>query len=178
MGARRKRKHGPAQDLAASFSDGGTPETRAQGHAERFYSGTGEERWRTTVQVRIDLLRALKIITHREFEAGNRLRNDHHLAGMCPRVCGNPDSTGGSGRVWGEFSERQLAARERFNKALGALTASQSEVLIWVVLHDATLDYVGARRGGISARARRRVGGEFVREALSLLADTYGLPED
>lgn len=175
--SRAKSKRVAALQLDAGGSDLGTPETRAQGAAVVYYTGTpggGQFRQaRVTRQMRVDALRSLGVINHTQHEAGERLHNDIHLAGLRPRVTVNLLSSGGGG---GEgMTDRAAAAHQRVIRALSAVNADDCEVLTWVIWWELGTVYVGRRLGARSERSARDLGSVRVREALDSLSVFYGI---
>lgn len=162
--------------------DLGTPETRRQGNAELFYTTDPEtkrteRRARITNQFAIDRLRIHKVITHRQFEAGNRLKNDWYLAKLTARVTCNLLGAGG-GAGAGEMSDMSIGARQRVRNALGKLRHHEMRVVIWVCWFDKMSEWVGRRLGANCERSAKEHGADAIRSALAALADVYGMPDD
>lgn len=159
-------------------SDLGTPEARRHGMAELFYSTDPNtkqtvRRARVTVQVKLDYLRAIKTISHGEFEAGDRFRGDYHLAGLMPRVTVNLAATGGGGAH--DISDRSVDALARVRSALSALSADDCQVAIWLLVWDCDARYIGNMLGGVCKRSQIQIGVEAIHSALMSLADFYGI---
>lgn len=164
------------------LTDLGTPETRRNGSAELFYSTDPEtkrteRRARVTNQFAIDRLRVFKAISHREFEAGNRLKNDWYLAKLTARVtCNLLGAGGGAGAA--EMSDMSIGARQRVRNALGKLSQDDMRVVVWVCWFDKMSEWVGRKLGCMSTSMAKECGTLAIRRALSALADVYGLPDD
>lgn len=116
------------------------------------------------------------LISEHQYEAGDRLRRDFTLARMDPRV--TTDWTlalapGGARRAGADFadaSDRVLAARERFAKALTAVGPGLGDVLLAVCCHLEGLE--DAERG---LGWPRRAGKVVLQIALDRLAAHYGM---
>ena len=115
-------------------------------------------------------------LTDRQFDAGEKLRGDYERASLGPRITmgWNPEPRGKGRRGPAEHldpSERQLAAKQRFDGALAALGGELSDIA-WRVVCDGQ-SMAGAERGlGWPARSGKLV----LRIALDRLAGFYRLP--
>lgn len=117
------------------------------------------------------------LISQHEFEAGERLRADFHLAAMSPRVTVDWSAVGsGHGRHRTaptgalELSERVAAARDRVRRALGAVGPELAGILVDVCCHLKGLE-LAERAAGWPPRAGKVV----LKLALGCLARHYGL---
>lgn len=107
-----------------------------------------------------------------QFAAGEKLRRDFTLAQLTPRLGVNWDApvvSGGRGAGGDSISDIAMAARQRFNKALGAAGPALSDLLFDVCCHLASLEQVEDARGW--ARRSARV---VLKIALDRLAAHYG----
>jgi len=107
-----------------------------------------------------------------QFAAGEKLRRDFTLAQLTPRMGVNWDApvvSGSRGAGEGSISDIAMAARQRFNKALGAAGPALSDLLFDVCCHLASLEQVEDARGW--ARRSARV---VLKIALDRLAAHYG----
>jgi hypothetical protein len=108
-----------------------------------------------------------------QFAAGEKLRRDFTLAQLTPRMGVNWDApvvSGSRGTGEGGISDIAMAARQRFNKALGAAGPALSDLLFDVCCHLSSLEQVEDARGW--ARRSARV---VLKIALDRLAAHYGL---
>ena len=108
-----------------------------------------------------------------QFAAGEKLRRDFTLAQLTPRMGVNWDApvvSGSRGAGEGNISDIAMAARQRFNKALGAAGPALSDLLFDVCCHLSSLEQVEDARGW--ARRSARV---VLKIALDRLASHYGL---
>ena len=112
----------------------------------------------------------------RQFDAGEKLRLDYERASIGPRVTmgWNPEPRAKGRRGPAEHldpTELQLAAKQRFDGAIGALGGDLADIA-WRVICDGQ-SVPGAERGlGWPARSGKLV----LRIALDRLADYYRLP--
>ena len=116
-------------------------------------------------------LRARGMVDARQFEAGERLRADYETARIGPRVTAHWGQVKVDGR--GEMLDptlAQIAARRRFDAAIGAAGRGLGDVL-WRVICAGESVPLAERALGWPARAGRLVLGL----ALDRLADHYGL---
>jgi hypothetical protein len=107
-----------------------------------------------------------------QFAAGEKLRRDFTLAQLTPRMGVNWDApvvSGSRGGGEGSISDIAMAARQRFNQALGAAGPALSDLLFDVCCHLASLEQVEDARGW--ARRSARV---VLKIALDRLAAHYG----
>jgi hypothetical protein len=119
-------------------------------------------------------LRAHKMVDARQFEAGERLRGDYERAAIAPRVTmpWGPHVTGGGGSGSGALdpTHAQIAAKRRFDAAVGAVGPGLNDVLWRVVCAGESLP-VAEKTLGWPARSGRIV----LTLALDRLAGHYGL---
>lgn len=114
-------------------------------------------------------------VSARQFEAGERLRRDYEMAALGPRVTMRWDAAPASGGRRGP-SERldpgtaQLAARRRFDSAVGSAGPGLADILWRVVCAGEGLT-AAERALGWPSRAAKLVLGF----ALDRVADHYGL---
>ncbi|WP_267397736.1 DUF6456 domain-containing protein [Sphingomonas sp. GC_Shp_5] len=116
-------------------------------------------------------LKARGLVSARQFEAGERLRGDYETASLGPRVtmrwAPRVDGEGGGGL---DPSTAQIAAKRRFDAAIGAAGAGLADILWRVVCAGEGLP--AAEKGlGWPARAGRLV----LTLALDRVADHYRL---
>lgn len=120
-------------------------------------------------------LRSRGKVDARQFEAGERLRGDYETAALGPRVTMRWDATPAAPR--GGAAEHldpttaQIAAKRRFDAAVGAAGRGLSDILWRVVCAGEGLP-AAERALGWPARAGKLVLGI----ALDRVADHYGLP--
>ncbi len=180
-GKKKKSGGGIGLNRAERQTDLGTPEARRHGCADVFYardpdSGAIVKRARVTVQVTIDRLLILKTITHRQWQAGDRLRTDIWLAGLVPRVTVNLLATGGGGQH--DIPDRQADAHQREKEALRSLSDRLRRVVMLLLVSGEGVESIGRRMGWSSARSARRNGQRLLCEALDALADFYGIARE
>lgn len=76
---------------------------------------------------------ARKLISHRQFAAGEALRSDYERAALSPGVTMRWDASGvkapRSGGIAPDRSDRQIAAKARFDAALAAAGPGLSDIL-------------------------------------------------
>ena len=117
-------------------------------------------------------LKARGLVTSRQFEAGERLRADYETASIAPSVTmrwgGARVDGGGAGGL--DPTIAQIAARRRFDAAIGAAGPGLGDVLWRVVCANEALP-VAERELGWPARAGRLV----LTLALDRVAAHYGL---
>ncbi|MEO5867673.1 MAG: DUF6456 domain-containing protein [Sphingomonas sp.] len=117
-------------------------------------------------------LRSRGLVDARQFEAGERLRGDYERASLAPRVTIRWDGArvdgGGHGAL--DPATAQIAAKQRFDAATGAVGRGLGDVLWRVVCAGEGLP-VAERALGWPARSGKLVLGL----ALDRLADHYGL---
>lgn len=120
------------------------------------------------------------LIDTAQFEAGERLRKDFHLAQMEPRVTMSwtVTSSTGSGRTRGPsdpiaITDRALAARDRVNRALAAVGPELAGILVDVCCCFQGLESTEKRAGW-----PRRSAKVILLLALTRLARHYGLKPD
>lgn len=121
-------------------------------------------------------LRSRALITARQFDAGEQLRTDWERAQLSPSVTMRWDAapTGRGGRDPAdpaEATERQLAAKRRFETAVAAAGAGLADIL-WRIVCAGEGMREAERALGWPARAGRLVLGL----ALDRLADHYRMP--
>jgi hypothetical protein len=107
-----------------------------------------------------------------QFAAGEKLRREFTLAQLTPRMGVNWDApvvSGSRGAGSDSISDIAMAARQRFNKALGAAGPALSDLLFDVCCHLAPLERVEDARGWA-----RRSGRVVLKIALDRLATHYG----
>jgi hypothetical protein len=119
-----------------------------------------------------------RMITARQFEAGERLRADFLMAGSAPRTTMNWDGVGGGGTRGApaqpsDPGAAQLSARQRFEQAAEAAGSGLTSVLWRVICMGEGLETT-ERALGWPARAGKVVLGL----ALDRLAEHYRLPEE
>ena len=116
------------------------------------------------------------LITDEQFAAGERLRADYWFAGLSPRVTANwsvvaPCSRGGGGGfTQGDLADNVLAARERVNRALGAVGPELSSILVDVCCHLRGLERIERDNCWVARSAK-----VVLQLALTSLARHYGL---
>ena len=141
--------------------------------AERAVPGTAR---RVTVNLGespLGWLRAHKMVDARQFEAGERLRGDYERAAIAPGVTMRwvPHVTGGGGGGDAlDPTHAQIAAKRRFDAAVGAVGPGLNDVLWRVVCAGEALP-VAEKALGWPVRAGRVV----LTLALDRLAGHYGL---
>lgn len=117
-------------------------------------------------------LRSRGLVNLRQFEAGERLRADYETASLAPRVtmrwAARVDGGGGEGL---DPTMAQIAAKRRFDAAIGAAGAGLADIL-WRVVCAGEGMPVAEKALGWPARAGRLV----LTFALDRVADHYGLP--
>jgi hypothetical protein len=107
-----------------------------------------------------------------QFAAGEKLRRDFTLGQLTPRMGVNWEAlvvSGSRGAGSDSISDIAMAARQRFNKALGAAGPALSDLLFDVCCHLASLEQVEDARGW--ARRSARV---VLKIALDRLTTHYG----
>ena len=120
-------------------------------------------------------LRARGKVDARQYEAGERLRDDYEMAALGPRVTmrwdAAPARRGGasSGRL--DPTEAQIAAKRRFDAAIAAAGRGLADIL-WRVICAGESVPVAEKALAWPARAGRLV----LTLALDRLADHYRLP--
>jgi hypothetical protein len=138
-------------------------------------AGAAEDGARVAVHVGESPLARLKhrgLIDGVQFAAGEKLRRDFTLGQLTPRMGVNWDApvvSGSRGGGEGGIGDIAMAARQRFNKALGAAGPALSDLLFDVCCHLASLEQVEDARGW--ARRSARV---VLKIALDRLAAHYG----
>lgn len=141
--------------------------------AERAVPGRAR---RVTVNVSespLGWLRAHKMVDARQFEAGERLRGDYERAAIAPGVTMRwvtHVTGGGGGGDALDPTHAQIAAKRRFDAAVGAVGPGLNDVLWRVVCAGEALP-VAEKALGWPARAGRVV----LTLALDRLAGHYGL---
>lgn len=117
------------------------------------------------------------LISEAEFQAGERLRADFTKAGLTARITadwslapGTAPKGGGARAGQLEITDMRLAARQRFARAMDAVGAGLSDVLISVCCHLQGLE--DAERG---LGWPQRSGKVVLKIALGRLAEHYGL---
>ena len=114
-------------------------------------------------------------LNDRQVEAGERLRRDFESAALSPSVTsawsGLPVGRGRRAPKDLDPTERQLAARRRFNKAVTAMGSNLADVTVRTCCFLEGLEEV-ERSQGWPVRSGKVV----LRIALDTLADHYGLP--
>ena len=117
------------------------------------------------------------LISQAQFDAGEKLRADFTLAQMTPRLTASLDaqhggsrSARGSGPAGIEITDRAMAARQRFYRALDAVGPGLSEPLVDVCCYLDGLEDAERRMGW-----PQRAGKVVLAIALERLADHYGL---
>ncbi|TPG20337.1 hypothetical protein EAH87_07435 [Sphingomonas koreensis] len=141
-------------------------------------SGKGARRRSVTVNLAespLSWLKARGKVDARQYEAGERLRGDYETASLGPRVTMRWDAAPGGTR--GNPAERldptmaQIAAKRRFDEAVGAAGPGLSDILWRVVCAGEGLP-IAERALGWPARAGKLV----LCLALDRVADHYRLP--
>ena len=123
-------------------------------------------------------LYARKLVSQRQFEAGEMLRRDYDRAALAPRITMSWDvSRIGSGRVLGnngvpDATDAQLSAKRRFHAAIGHAGAGLADILWRVVCAGEALP-VAEKGLGWPARSGRLV----LTLALDRIADYHRLPK-
>lgn len=148
--------------------DPATIDSREQpiGRTKRNLSGTPLDRYRQRGG-----------IDERQWRAGDRLRADHFLAGLQPRVVQSYSlgASGGGEAAWQiPASERQAVARARLRHALAAVGPRLASILLAVVCHERPAGGIGGDFGR-SGRNAEVAGMTLLALALDVLADGYGL---
>lgn len=120
-------------------------------------------------------LLARGMIDQRQFDAGEKLRADWERANLAPSITMRWDFTAKSSAVRGngdhlEPSERQAAARQRFDAAITALGRDLNDIA-WRVICSGEAMPVAEKALGWPVRSGRLV----LRMALDRLADFYRL---
>lgn len=117
------------------------------------------------------------MLSHEQFEAGERLRRDYTFAAMGPRVTASWSALAPSGhrqrgtpQGFSGLRDDVLAAKERVWKALEAAGDELSDVLVEVCCHLRGVEAVERMKGW-----PRRSGKVVLQLALSRLARHYGL---
>jgi hypothetical protein len=120
-----------------------------------------------------------KLLSPQQVDAGERLRSDFTFSGLTPRLTVNWDAIGpgSAGRrpspgAGLELSDRVVAARQRFDRALSAVGPELAGILIDVCCHLKGIE-IAERAAGWPVRSGRIVLGL----ALSALARHYGIVE-
>lgn len=121
-------------------------------------------------------LLARAMIDRRQFDAGEKLRGDWERANLSPSITMRWDAAPRSGNRRGgidhlEPSERQAAARQRFDAAMEALGRDLNDIA-WRVICSGDSMPVAEKALGWPVRSGRLV----LRMALDRLADFYRLP--
>jgi len=142
---------------------------------ERTVGGTQRRVTVNTGESPLGWLRARGMIDARQFEAGERLRNDYERASLGPSVTmrwdAAPTAKGRRGAdIGGDPTTAQLSAKRRFDAAVTALGPGLSDVA-WRVICAGDALPVAEKALGWPARAGRIV----LTLALDRLADGYGL---
>jgi hypothetical protein len=117
-------------------------------------------------------------ISQAELDAGEQFRHDYELAQLEPATTANwqaflrPSKRRGAGipQVQADLSNRALAAKQRFNKAVDALGSELSPIAVEVCCLTNGLEAAERRLG-----YARRSGKLVLRNALRKLARHYGL---
>lgn len=141
-------------EVAVGADDRGTPERRQHDAFERVDVLVGGELRRVakvSTQTPLDRYRRRAEISEEQWRAGERLRQDFILASLNQRVTAAYEERrrGGSD----DWSERRLAARERFVAALRAVGTVLSPVLMHVSCLDGRASDWAASRGHRGRRA-------------------------
>lgn len=121
-------------------------------------------------------LLARGLIDQRQFDAGEKLRSDWELANLSPSLTMRWDPAPRSGARRGsedhlEPTERQAAARQRFDAAITALGRDLNDIA-WRVICSGEAMPMAEKALGWPVRSGRLV----LRMALDRLADFYRLP--
>lgn len=158
-----------------------TPERMAKAGLDQVEVGVASLTQRV-VDAPLDRLWKVGAISRREFEAGERYRNDAYLAQIDPSPpTVDPNRAGGGfgPRTPSAFASQAIAdARERW-RHIGRRIPERS--LVWSILYlglvrEQSLEDIGealfARRGHEGARAAAQAG---LRVALAALADQYSM---
>lgn len=143
--------------------------------------GTGGRRPARSVTVNLaesplGWLLARSMIDHRQFDAGEKLRADWERANLAPSITMRWDAAPRSGGFRGggdhlEPTERQAAARQRFDAAMTALGRDLNDIA-WRVICSGEAMPMAEKALGWPVRSGRLV----LRMALDRLADFYRLP--
>lgn len=120
-------------------------------------------------------LRARGLVDARQFEAGERLREDYEMAALGPRVTMRWDAApaaqrGGMPHRGLDPTTAQIAAKRRFDAAVGAAGPGLADILWRVICAGETVP-VAEKALGWPARAGRLV----LTLALDRVASHYGL---
>lgn len=121
-------------------------------------------------------LRARGMVDARQFEAGERLRDDYEMAALGPRVTMQWDAApaarrGGAPAQRSDPTTAQIAANQRFDAAIAATGRGLSDIL-WRVICAGESVPAAEKALAWPARAGRLV----LTLALDRLADHYRLP--
>lgn len=121
-------------------------------------------------------LLARGLVDQRQFDAGEKLRSDWERASLAPSITMRWDAAPRSGSSRGsadhlEPTERQAAARQRFDAAIAALGRDLNDIA-WRVICSGEAMPVAEKALGWPVRSGRLV----LRMALDRLADFYRLP--
>lgn len=121
-------------------------------------------------------LLARGLVDQRQFDAGEKLRSDWERANLAPSITMRWDAAPRTGRFRGnadhlEPTERQAAARQRFDAAIAALGRDLNDIA-WRVICSGEAMPVAEKALGWPVRSGRLV----LRMALDRLADFYRLP--
>ncbi len=117
-------------------------------------------------------LKARGLVDGVQFAAGEKLRRDFTLGQLTPRMGVNweaPVVSGGRGAGADRISDIALAARQRLNKALGAVGPGLADLLFDVCCHLTVLERAEDARGWA-----KRSGRVVLKIALDRLAAHYG----
>lgn len=105
-----------------------------------------------------------------QYQAGDRFREDHEKGGLAPRT--TPSYTERvDTSIRHDLSPAQMKARDRWHKAVRHLGEIGASVAVAVCCNNITAEAWAKSRG-----ERREYGMGRLREALTDLADVYGIP--
>ncbi len=118
-------------------------------------------------------MRARRLVTAAQYQAGDRLRGDFTLAHMMPRLCADlsaPISSGPRGAKTPPLAENVIAAKQRFRLAMSSVGPGLSDLLFEVCCHLRGLESIENANAwpNRSAKVVLQIG-------LDLLAAHYGI---
>jgi hypothetical protein len=168
-------RNGDGIEVSVTSSDMGPQERRR--HDEVIEEGTGRKHAKV-LAAPLDVYRNRGSILNRQWEAGDRLRSDHYLAGFEPRRVANLDGAPGGGApdTADRMPDRVVAALQRYKSAMHKLGLMGRPIIQHVVLNE---EHAGTFTGAGYAGGRQAqiVGMGLLRMALDILSDHYGLGE-
>ncbi len=161
-----------------NIADIDPPSSRAVPGASQIRSDRRHGRRTVTVNLAespLSWLRARNLVDARQFEAGERLRDDYEMAALGPSVTmrwdAAPLAKGRRGAPCGsDPTTRQVSAKQRFDRAVGMVGPGLSDILWRIVCAGESLP-TAEKAMGWPTRSGRVV----LTLALDRLADAYGL---